>query len=445
MILLTILCAIAFSGFLLMAVLGAKNNQASLKSSEGYFFGNRNLNSILLAGTLLATQVGGGMLIGISDASFTQGLAGFFYPLGQIIGLVLVYALLAKKFAKLNLQTAPEVFSKIYQSNNARTFASWVQVASLSIILIAQAVAIKKLLLAMGVSNNFWLVLIWSGVIFYTSIGGFLTVVKTDLIQIGLIAVGLGLILYFVPNGSFEQILQSNLMANGGQAKSTALLGTIIWPCAYLLCEQDMLQRFVAAKNSKFVKSAILLTIAGLITLASVPVLIGILASSNIVVTDGSSVLIKYMQASMPSYVVSIGIFVLLMAIISTIDSILCAISSLIACDKLILSQSNYKTNLIITVTVGIFALIGALYCSSVLNTLVFAYGLAASSMSVPFVMAVLKGKNLPKSQGIGAMLGGVISFVGLYIFWQDHSWLALLGSLIGSGIGFYSANFFKK
>tara|TARA_R110002110_G_C13469647_1_gene720025 strand:- start:5783 stop:7078 length:1296 start_codon:yes stop_codon:yes gene_type:complete len=414
----------------------------SQSDSEGYFFANRSLSGVSLAATLLATQVGGGMLIGIGDMAYTSGLMGYMYALGQILGLIFVLLFFSKKFQCLKLKTTSEIFTTVYQSPLLRKSASILSVISLSIILIAQAVAIKKLFVSIGFTTNMPLYILWAIVVAYTSFGGFAAVVKTDIIQIFLICSGLFLIALNLPSISItpstvEQFIPNKSIDFG------RFVNYLIWPCCYLLIEQDMVQRFGAAQNLKSIKVAIIWTLFGTFCIASVPLLIGLIAKNqSLVIADNSSVLITFVKIGFSPWLYNIILFVLLMAIVSTVDSILCAISCLISCDNLFKSKSNnsYFKNSAITITIGTLTLLGSLFASSVLKTLVFSYGLTASALFVPVSFALLGFSN-SKLGACFSVIFGIFTYCILTVINDDLT----IWALLASGFGFYLGMMIEK
>lgn len=413
-----------------------QSRKSKLSDNESYYFANRGLNVWLLAGTLLATQVGGGMLIGVCDLAYQDGLIGFLYPLGQIIGIVVVFSLLSKPFQNLKLQTAPEVFTRIYQLPKIRKCASLISSFSLFIILIAQVVAIRKLLISIGFDSPYILIGIWFSVVAYTSLGGFGIVVKTDLLQIALIALGCVILLFNLPKAD-AVITLPRLLPNS--INKLEAMNMLIWPCCYLLIEQDMLQRFVSAKNINNLKQSLWLTCIGLFLIASVPVFIGLLAKGQMPALDAqSSVLLSFTKLNTTAWVYSMTIFVILMAILSTVDSILCALSSLIVIDKLLplKFKRNYLFNSSLTAGIGALALIGSYFAESVLKTLVFSYGLTASSLCIPIVLGILGGNksNLAAKYSFG---GGLVSYGILMYFLPNYSLLAIFVSGLGYVVGY--------
>jgi SSS family solute:Na+ symporter len=171
-----------------------------------------------------------------------------------------------------------------------------------------------------------------------------------------------------------------------------------------------------AAKNSRVVSKAALIASGLLMIFAITPIFFGVLAAQQgITVPQGSSVLIEAVQALTNPLVTTCIMFAVLMALISTANSLLCSVSSIIVCD---FSKTN-KTVLFskcITLSVGLFALLFSFMFSHIVPILMFSYELAVCVLFVPVVMAVWS-KNPKKNAALLSMTIGGISFILLQIW----------------------------
>ena len=177
---------------------------------HSYYLYNKKLSAILLTLTIIATQVGGGMIIGVADAAYEMGIAGLFYPIGIIIGLLIIGLGLGDILKKADVPTISAVFDKKYQFPAARKFASIISSISLFSITIAQGVAIRHLLHGIGLFSTWYFILLWMCIIVYTSLGGIKIVVRTNVIQILFITTSLAILLYSSIS-NFTKSLSSNL------------------------------------------------------------------------------------------------------------------------------------------------------------------------------------------------------------------------------------------
>lgn len=405
---------------------------------KDYFFANQNLTVKFLAFTLIATQVGGGMIVGVCDAAYHNGLWGYLYPLSQIIGFILTFLFLCQKFKQLNVGTAAEIFTKVYRSPSMRKIASLLSCISLFVILIGQGIAIKKLMLSVGLTHPAGSMTIWGIVILYTSFGGFNWVVKTDYIQMIFLVFSLSILGYLgfnslqepmqeISHTKFLAMQQMLTLTLNSSYSKWQIISMLVWPALYIIIGQDMVQRFNAAQNAVVLKKAIGVSIFGIFSIASMPVLIGIAAKgNNLAATESISTLMLF--ATQFGYGLIIAAFVaILMAILSTTDSLLCAISSMVSVDFLADSQSNsLNFNRLLTCLIGIFAYLGTYLSNSILDVFVFSYGMTASALFIPIVYG-LYVTRADKCSAAWAMSIGLLSYLGIYSWQPDYSCFALI------------------
>jgi Na+/proline symporter len=102
-----------------------------------------------------------------------------------------------------------------------------------------------------------------------------------------------------------------------------------------------------------------------------------------------------------------------LLAVISTASAILLALSSNVATD---LIGKNNKGGLI-TLVVGVGALLGPYLSDDIIGGLVISYEVAVGALFIPTVCAVLSKKaHLPKEAAIGSALLGSVGTVAVQI-----------------------------
>ena len=365
------------------------------KDRDDYFLMGRKLGLFPLVMTLLATQIGGGMLLGACEEAYRCGFAALFYPLGMVIGMIVLGAGFGAKFRKLELTTVAEVFEKVYGSTRLRKIASLISIASLFFILVAQAIAARKFFISIGFESHLLFVITWLILVFYTAFGGLKAVIRTDIMQAGFIIAAFGIASFGgMPTlGSFE-------------AASAPWATWLFMPLFFMLIEQDMGQRCFAAKSPKTVTIASLIAAGALFIVALFPITVGVAArSAGIEIPEGGSVLISGIGSFTNPTVLTILIAAILMAIVSTADSLLSALSSNIACDFI---QSRLKTCQILTLVIGVGTLALSFCFDNVVKMLMFSYELSVYILLVPILMALLL-KRPNKKVAIGFMIVGAL------------------------------------
>src|SRR5690606_18508372 len=150
-------------------------------------------------------------------------------------------------------------------------------------------------------------------------------------------------------------------------------------PLLFMLIEQDMGQRCFAAKKPRTVTIAAITAGFPLLIVSLVPIYFGRQAAAmGVEIPEGASILITAVRALTNPTVATFVICAILMAVVSTADSLLCSISSNVACDFPRLRQSVFASQAI-TAAVGISTLGLSFLFDNVVTMLMFSYELAVS------------------------------------------------------------------
>ena len=227
--------------FLLIGYKSTKN----IKSDDAYFLANRKLGVFVVCMSLLATQLGGGVVLGTSEFSYKYGIYGIFYTLGLSLGLMGIAFFGAKQLREKNIATVAELFEKEYNSVVLRKVASAISIFSLYGILVSLIIGTRKFLMSFGIENELVLYTFWTVLIIYTVLGGMKAVVYTDVVQIIVIFLVFIVVLAYYTFKNFEYIQFSfeNLL-NVQNTDNVSLTPYILVPFLYVFIEQDMAQRF---------------------------------------------------------------------------------------------------------------------------------------------------------------------------------------------------------
>jgi len=410
-------------------------------NSSGYFLAGRNLSLSMVTFTLIATQLGGGMLLGTSQEAYRVGIAGIMYTLGICLGLLILGLGIAAKLQSLGVSTTAELFTTRYGSPALTKIASLLSITTLCGILIAQIVASKSVFASVGLDGHIAFILFWAFIIISTVLGGLEAVVLSDFFQVIYIIVIFGGIVAWgiITN---PQSFWSIFSFHAPQTISTPVssynwVGIILMPALFCLIEQDLAQRFFAARTQKVAIWAALLASLGLFLFALVPVYLGIQAHFlPVQLALNASPLIPVIKLLTNDIVVALSLFGILAAITSTADSLLCAISSNIAQDFNLLGASRAVSRAqLITLITGVIVFgISFLVPSSVIGILIGSYELSVCCMLIPLLVAYAR-PSITSLAAYGACIGGLIGFVAFKIY--PIALPREVASLVLSGAGF--------
>ena len=397
---------VLFPFFFVLLISVVASYAAARKKSE-YFLANRSLSWPMLLGTFLGAQIGGGFILGNTEVSFQHGLSGSLYGLGIAFGLLILGLGFGARLRSKNVGTIPELLVQKYGSSKLQKMASIVSILSLMGGLMCQAIGLRLFLASLGCQGEGAYLFSWGAVVLYTTFGGLLAVVWTDAIQAA-IMIGMLLITFFVALAPHMATVAAEIPVMGLSLTDVSLK-SLLYPLCFIFVQQDMAQRCFAARSPKDATIGALLSSICLILLTGIPMVCGILGHAMHLSPKGGAIFMQVIERISHPLVTMMAASAVLLAIISTASAILLALSSNVATD---LVGKNSKGGLI-TLLVGIAALLGPALSNDIIGGLVLTYEVAVGALFVPTVCAVLTKKDrLPKEAAIGSALLGSIGVV---------------------------------
>jgi SSS family solute:Na+ symporter len=382
----------------------------NLTTQADYCIAGKSVRFFPLMMTFLATQVGGGLVLGASDEAFHYGWSVLFYPLGAALGMICLGLGFGQKLARLQVSTVAEILELVYRSPLLRKIAASLSVISLFMILAGQIIASHKFLAAIGVQSSVLFTLFWGIIIWYTAQGGLRAVIATDLVQATFFAiVFLGCFAYVLCAGQMPAL---SLSMESFALSSSKLTGWLLMPLLYMIIEQDMGQRCFAGKSPRTVSKAAIWAGIGTMIVSVIPIAFGILAkSAALKIPAGSSVLMTAIVYATNPWIAAIAGCAILAAIISTATSLINAISSNLSQDfEFLRGQKNLRAIRALTVGVSLAALMVAFSFNNVVSMLILSYELFVSCLFIPIVIALFKKKGEFLS-GFLSILFGMVGF----------------------------------
>jgi len=425
----------------IVCLYAAKKSSKNLGNQEDYFLAGKKLKFFPLAMTFVATQIGGGLILGSAEEAYRVGWTALLYPLGCIVGLILLGLGIGKRLARFKVSTVAQIFEVVYGSAALKKVASLLSIISLFIIVISQVIASNKFMLSLGVDNQLLFFAFWGIVIFYTSFGGLKAVVATDVVQaFFFIIVFVICISYIVATSdvSMGQVFNSQLEEIGADVSTSQLYGWLLMPLLFMLIEQDMAQRCFSALNDKIVSKATLS--AGLIILlvTAFPIYLGVLAKEMAIIPIGNaSILMTVIQKTSTPLLSALMGAAILVAIISTADSLLNAISSNISQDFEKIRKYSVSFSQKLTLGIALLAIFSSFYFDQILGLLLVSYELSVSCLFVPIFIALFKPRGNKESAWLAIVAGG-LGFIIFRFVWVDlpREVLSVLLSLLGFILG---------
>ena len=254
-------------------------------TSDGYFLGGRSLTGVVIAGSLLLTNLSTEQLVGLNGGAFKEGILVMAWETLAAIAIVITAVFLLPRYLKSGLTTVPqfleERYDKYTRTITSSLFLTGYAVILLPIVLYSGSLAMVNMfevpeLLGVTKIEAIWIV-VWSiGIIgsCYAIFGGLKAVAISDTLNAVGLLVGGTLIPVFgllaIGDGSLLQGLDNLAMSNPerlnpvGDSNSsipiaTIFTGMMLVQVFYWGTNQAIIQRALGAKNLKEGQKGLLL------------------------------------------------------------------------------------------------------------------------------------------------------------------------------------------
>lgn len=192
-------------GLYLAAVLaiGLFSRRRAGRDEASYFLADRSLGTFWGFTGLASLTTGGSTTIALAALVYTHGVAGLWLDLAGALGLLALGLFLARRVRREAAVTLPEIIGRYYGQASRRVAAVLVLVSEIVWFALLTEATQVVLSAALGLSPNFAIVLSTAVFVVYTSLGGQFAVVRTDLLQYGLMLVGIpGIALFCALSGA---------------------------------------------------------------------------------------------------------------------------------------------------------------------------------------------------------------------------------------------------
>lgn len=425
---------ILFFYFFIVIIIGILSFK-KVKNNSDFFVAGKKAGVLQVSGSLLASILGSSAIIGSVDFAYISGWAGSSLMLCAAFGLILLYPLTnyIKNFKGYNL---PNMLGNFYGEEVQKISSLLIPVAWLGVIA-SQIMGAAKIITILSSFTYTQGVCISGAVfIFYTILGGQLSIIKTDFVQ--LIFILLGIILtfsYIAPEPISKTVPQ---FINENFTYLDLFIMILTYSTTYLV-GPDIYSRLFCSKNEKVMKNSIIVSVCFLIPLAYIFARIGIYGSQIFESSQvgKESVLLMIADKKLPHFISFSLYFGLLSAVISSADTTLLTASSLAA--QVFLEDLKSKKAIfitrILTIIFGIAAVIISLKMKYILSTLLLALAVYSGAFIIPVLVGIF-GFRTRKEVVISAIiLGGITALTGKLYGGDIGNFLAAGAFLINGGI----------
>ncbi len=419
-------------------------------NNTDYIVAGRKLPLSLCVFTVFATWFGSGTLIGAAGAAYSGGLGAVLAnPFGSALCLLLAGVFYARIFRRLRLLTLPDLF---------RTrFGRCAEILAALSIIPAYVGWVGSILVAFGTVLNVVVgfsletaILTGAAItIAYTCYGGMWAVSLTDFFQALVIIAGLLVLFPLILGdvGGWQALIDNSPADHFDIAPEQSFYGWIMFMQGLLViglgnvASQDLLQRVFSARDERVAQWSLYLSTVLYLTIAMIPVLIGIAGTIAMPgLADPAVVLPAMGSAYLPALGMALFAGAMFSALMSSADGGMLAPASIFGNNvwRAVYPDVDESRVLhisrIAVVVVGILGLATALFFQDVYQLMVKSFSILMVSLFVPMTAAVY-WKKANEAAAVTGMLGGLVCWLVLEYWNQNLAQTLLPAELMAAGV----------
>ena len=448
---------IAFTGFVAIYTWWRLKNQ-DLHSSDGYFLGGRSLSTMVIASSMLLTNISTEHLVGMNGSSYKNGLIIISWEVTATFGLILGAIYFVPKYLKMGLTTIPK-FLELRFARSTRTIVAFLMILSfiltlLPIVLYTGAVHFENIFnisetLGLTMEQGIWLTVIVTGVIgaSYSILGGLKAVSVSDIINgSGLLIGGL-----LIPVLALLDIGDGNILTGIGEVYkkapekfnvigskdsvlpfSTLFTGLAICQIYFWSMHQTIIQRALGARDLATAQKGLFLTgiFKILVPLViAIPGIIGFYYFGDSLYGAQDTIYPALVKKVLPSYLVGFLAAVVMGAILSTFNSVITSAATIYTVDiyKVYINRDATEKQMVSTgricsTILSVFAILTAPLMGNAPQGLYQLMQTLNGFFYIPFGAVIIAGFFFKKisAQGANASLAVGLTFYFITTFVAD-------------------------
>ncbi len=427
-----------------------------IKTQADFAIAGRSLTPWILVGTMLATWIGTGSILGNAGKTYETGLSALILPLGGVLG-IFILTRIAGKVRSYGKFTVPEIIGERYGSV-ARLLSVVALVMAYMVIVSYQYNAGATVLFTI-LTDESGVELISLGtatiiaavfIIAYTMLAGLVSVAYTDVGNGIIMTVALLIafpILWIKAGGwsgmetAFATLGKFQHMQFFGVYNGLDIINFCLPPFLLVLGDANMYQRFFASKDAEGARSATTILVIAVLVVELLIILSAWVSAAMIPDAEvGQHVLIYAAHQLLPPFLGAIMMTTIVGIIISTADSFLLVPATTLMRDvylQYIDPQASEKKivllSRLVVLALGIVAFFvsrGFAESEGFFERALYAYTIYGAAIT-PALVAALFWKNATQEGAIASILAGTV----VTLLWKEipQLWFWLPASIYGS------------
>lgn len=417
-----------------------------IKNSADYLLAGRNIGVFLTAGTLAATEIGGGSTVGVAAKAYgTWGLSAGWYVTAAGIGVILV-SFIAPMLRRTMATTMPEIIEKRF--GKASHMVTLILSLSANIALAGVQITASATIISVltGLPTNWSILLSGVVLVFYTMVGGMWSVTLTDIVHAVVLLAGFSLAVPFAIHnaGGWNHVVS---LLPPGQLGFTkvgwkTIVGLIIMYFMTFSTGQECVQRLFSAKDEKTAVRGSLLCGVLMALYSFVPAVLGLIALAIFPNINPNNAIATVATGLTPPLIAGLVMAAVISATLSAGSGDLLGASTVFTKDiyQHYINPKAEDDNImryskIAVLIFGVIAIGISLYSKAIIPMLVFAFTMRSAGPFAAFVFG-LTCKHVTKHAGIWSIIfGSIAGFIWQYLKEPYGIMAIIVGALVSTVI----------
>lgn len=362
----------AYSGLL---IFHARAGLRAGKTADGFFIGGRKLGGVVIGISFYATFASTNSYIGHAGKGYEYGLPWLTMAALLVLFAWLSWRLVAPRMRRFSAAwgslTIPDFLATRFASERVRLAAAGVIAFSCLLYLVAVFKGAGNLLqVFLGIPYRWAVGLTLAMIVGYTSVGGFLSVVRTDVVQGVLMVIGSLLLFYFITSaaggvGVIADLPQrpgaEHLFDMNAALPFVVLLGVALAGSLKLLVDPRQVTRFYGLRDEGSVRVGIWVAVIGILVIQFCLFPLGLYAHFLLDAAPDTDLVIPTLVHDRTVFPLLVGDFLvvaILAAAMSSLDSVLLVAASVTARD-IVRRRRSHDASIVRWTRFGVVAFAG--------------------------------------------------------------------------------------
>lgn len=440
------LVVLLLAGYTALMVRHAAAGRRRTRDVTDFYVGGRSMGGVALGLSFFATYSSTNSFVGFSGQAYTYGIGWLLLAPAAVVFTLLAWSWVAPRLrlftASLDSVTIPDFIGFRFNSRPARVSAALIVVAASTLYMTAVFKGVGNILEAfLGIPYPAAIGLVFVIVLFYTAAGGFISVVRTDVVQ-GILMIFAALFLFAGTVSAAGGLGALGTLGNSPTAGSlfrwdaampfAVLIGIVVATTMKMLVEPRQLSRFYALESERAVRQGMWVSTLAFLGVYLMLVPIGLYA--RVVLGDGladTDLVVPTLVSAGTVFsplVASFLVVAMIAAAMSSLDSVLLVTAS--TCQRDLVESWNPGSAASALrntrVLVAVFAVVTALVALDPPGRIVALTAFSGSLFAACFFPAIVLGLHWRRGNGAAVLASFGVGIATLFL-WESFP---LAGSL---------------